>query len=151
MNVLITDFYCMQLTVFHNQHLTKDSTIMSVKSTEIKQKITLPRETIKYSQLSGSSFFLQMLSWYLLCDILYPSYVFQLIYILAVSIGGYIFSKWLQKAGDPRRIFFFKVLHGFKVGIFKYNIKRFISCKQKCKIYSHKNILLVIVHNSEWG
>lgn len=35
--------------------------------------------------------------------------------------------------------------------ILKYSMKHIICCKQKCKICSHKNILLVILHNSKWG
>ena len=55
-NVLITDFYCMQLTVFTTCILQKDSTIVPVKSTAIKQKVTLPHETTKYHNCQSLQF-----------------------------------------------------------------------------------------------
>lgn len=147
--VLITDFYCTQLTVFHNQHFTKkDSTIVPVKSSAIKQKITLQRETTKYHNCQGLQFFFSananMMS---LCDILYSSYIFKFIYIPKVPIDGYTLSKWVRESRRPSKNL--SSTMWFLGWIFKYNIKHFISCKQKCNICSHKNILLVILYNSE--
>lgn len=76
---------------------------MSVKSTAIKQKITLPRETTKYYNCQGQQFIFSsnaiMMS---LCHILYPNYVFLSSFTLQKSpIGGYILSKWERESRRP--------------------------------------------------
>lgn len=62
---------------------------------------------------------------------------------------GSILSKWLRKSRRPKENLRSTVW--FLGLIFKYNIKHFISCKQKCKICSHKNILFLTLHNSKWS
>lgn len=78
---------------------------MPIESIAIEQSYIAMRNQI--SQLSGSTvlYFLQMLSWHLLCDRLFKlRIVFMLIYISEVAIGSYILSKWLEKTGEFNRI-----------------------------------------------
>lgn len=84
-----------------------------------------------------------------LCDISHPTYVFKFIYTAEVSYRWLYIKQMAKKKqetlGEFRK---YCVVSRF---IFKYNIKHFISCKQKCKICSHKNILFITLHNSKWG